>query len=612
MQVMMYAVPVYLADAAEITARDIQLMNWAALALTLPVILFSAQGIFLGAWRDLQARRLGMDVPVSLGLAAAFLGSLASLWRGSGPVWFDSVTMFVFLLLGSRWLEEGVRARAALLGSRLAPAVPAQTLVVDADGSVAPAVVLALAPGRRIRVAIGAVIPVDGTIVAGAGPVAEAVLTGESAPHWRAPGDPVLAGSLNLGEVLDVQVDAVGADSVLARVLRRMDQALGERTVLARLADRAARRFVLALLLITALCVIAWCWHDPSRALGVAIAVLVVSCPCALSLAVPATMAASAARLARRGLLLLDGSALETLGRARTVVFDKTGTLTCGAPVVTVDWLSGDPAAQRRCAAIALALEAQQPHPYARAICAELLRWFPELEPAALSQRITHLSRGVAAMADGEAWRIGQEQFAADRAVEGSGAVCLSRDGAVQVRFRFVDPLRPGAATRVAGLQAAGIRTVLLSGDHPAAADELAARVGIAESAGGLTPEGKLLRVRALQAAGPVVMVGDGLNDAPGFGAADLAIAVGDVSQALARGAGALLPDGDLTTLARALREARDALRRIRQNLAWALAYNLCAIPLAAGGWLTPWEAGLGMSLSSLLVVLNGMRPWKS
>lgn len=634
MQVMMYAYPIYIASSGEMSSGETRLMNWAGLVLTLPVMLFSAQGIFRNAWRGLIAGRLGMDVPVAVGLLAAFGGSLWSLWQGQGPVWFDSVTMFVFLLLASRWLEQAVRERALALTARLAPAVPAQALRLQGgEGVVVPVPVVGLRAGDHIRIPVGEVIPVDGRILGAGGPVAEALLTGESTPAWRGAGDAVLAGSLNLGEVLDVEVVAVGAESTLARILRRMDQAVAERAPIASLADAAAARFVAALLLITLCAAAVWCWVAPARALAVAIAVLVVSCPCALSLAVPATLAASTARLARRGLLLLDGQALEILGRARTFVFDKTGTLTMGRPELEVDGLEGPLRRQQALASVATALEAQQSHPYARAVCAALAERFPVLGVPRLEQRRTCLGAGVEGVIDGEVWRIGTRAFVAELSADApatqrpvstpqmlaaqlaqtaQGEAWLGNAQGLQLRFRFTDALRPGAAELLRSLRDQGARVVLLSGDHPAAVDALARQLGIAEARGGLSPEDKLAGIRALQADAPVVMVGDGLNDAPGFGAASLAIAVGRVTESLARGAGAIVPDGDLSSLAAAITESRGALRRIRQNLGWALAYNLCAIPLAAGGWLTPWEAGLGMSLSSLLVVMNGMRPWSS
>ncbi len=625
MQVMMYAYPIYIASNGEMSAAEMRLMNWAGLVLTLPVILFSAQGIFRNAWRGLRAGHLGMDLPVSIGLLAAFSGSLFSLWRGTGPVWFDSVTMFVFLLLASRWLEQRVRERALALTGQLAPAVPAQALRVEADvPTPRPVAVVALRAGDRIRVPVGEVIPVDGRIVEGAGPVAEALLTGESAPNWRACGERVLAGSLNLAEVLDVEVEAIGADSTLARILRRMDQAVAERAPMASLADAAAARFVAALLAITVLTALAWWWIDPARALGITIAVLVVSCPCALSLAVPATLAASTARLARRGLLLLDGQALEILGKSRMFVFDKTGTLTMGTPRVEIDWLGTAVEQRSALAAAVVALEAHQPHPFAAALCGALHAQFPLLAVHSIERRVSVLGKGVEGWLDGCCWRIGERGFvsaiagvspppSADQAPDSSaGEAWLGNAAGPMMRFRFVDELRPGAATLVQHLRSQGARVALLSGDRPVAVAHLAAQLGIAEASGGLAPEDKLAAIRALQADGPVVMVGDGLNDAPGFGASNLAIAVGRVTQALARGAGAIVPDGDLASLDAAVRESRGALQRIRQNLGWALIYNLCAIPLAACGWLTPWEAGLGMSLSSLLVVTNGMRPWSS
>ena len=626
MQVMMYAVPNYLATPGEITPAQEQLMQWASLALTLPVLLFSAQGLFSNAWTGLRAHHLNMDLPVSLGLLAAFGGSVWSLLRGSGPVWFDSVTMFVCLLLLARWLEQSVRDRALSASAQMSRPLPAQAWVLGPPPLHTPVLraVSALQPGELIRVQAGEAIPVDGRIVAGAGEVEEALLTGESTPVWRSTGDTVLAASSNLSSVLDIEVHAIGAQSVFARVIRQMDLALGQRAPIARLADRAAAHFVMGLLLVTALTALWWCWFAPARALGVVISVLVVSCPCALALAVPATLAASTARLARRGVLILQGHALETLASARTFVFDKTGTLTRGRPTVCADWLNTDPTGQRHAASLMLGLELGQNHPLARALCAFVQAEFPELTALAPQRMQTHTGDGVEGEVDGRIWRLGQRAYVEDLLRDGvpqhdagrndgpaESEIWLGTADGIVAIFRCSDSLRPDAAVLIAKLQSLGMTVCMLSGDRTEVVADLARTLGIAHARGGMRPADKLAEIRRLQARGPLVMVGDGLNDAPGLGGADLAIVVGRPAQALARGADMMLPAADLSSLGRALDEARSARRHIQQNLAWALAYNLLMIPLAAAGVITPWLAGLGMSISSLLVMVNGMRPWK-
>ncbi|HSF48540.1 MAG TPA: heavy metal translocating P-type ATPase metal-binding domain-containing protein, partial [Burkholderiales bacterium] len=332
MQVMMYAVPVYLAQG-EMTAEIESLMRWASLALTLPVLLFSAQPFFMGALRDLHNRRLGMDVPVALGIGAAFVASVWNTVAGAGEVYFDSVAMFVFLLLSARYLESLARHKAASAAEELVKIIPARARRISGlpgSRTYEDVVVPSLALGDRVLVKPGEVIPVDGIVIEGATRVDEALFTGESVAIPKHAGDLVIGGTLNTESPIVIEVSRVGAETVLAGIVRLLDRALGEKPRLAELADRAAGFFVLALLLAAAAVALAWSVVEPDRALAVTIAVLVVSCPCALSLATPAALAAATGSLARRGVLITRGHALETLARATHFVFDKTGTLTEG------------------------------------------------------------------------------------------------------------------------------------------------------------------------------------------------------------------------------------------------------------------------------------------
>ncbi len=672
MQVMMYTLPVYLAAPGEITTAQLRLMQWASLALTMPVLLYAARSFFVSAWQAARQRLLTMDQPIALGLLAASGGSVHAMLRGTGPVWFDSIAMLVFLLLAARWLERSVRRRALVLTAQHTRPAPLQAQRIDpATGLTEDCSVQQLVPGDCIRVEPGAVLPADGHVVQGCGPVEEALLTGEHAPVWRQPGDRVLAASTNLSQRLDVQVDAVGPGTVLARMMRQMDQALASRAPLATLADRAARHFVAGLLLLCVLVALYWSWRDPAQVLPVLVAMLVVSCPCALALAVPATLAASTARLGRNGMLVLQGHTLETLAQTRTIVFDKTGTLTQGRPSVQADWQGVSAQRQAVLAGHVLALESGQAHPLAQA----LSRFVAAAEAGSVrsDMQVTRsaLGQGVEGICDGVRWRLGQPGYVAalrrpdaeptvpivpvpvpvpdadagalavglrpaDAAEptaatpapttpapgnsdsdsnsngNGNGSVAwLGTADGLHASFVFQDALRPDAQSVVARLQQLQIRVCLFSGDHSASVQAVAAQLGIADAHGGLTPQQKHDAVRALQDApgvGPVVMVGDGLNDGPGFAAANLSIGMGHLAEALARGTDAVIPAASLAVLAQAVSEARGALRRMRQNLAWATVYNLVAIPLAAAGWLTPWQAGLGMSVSSLLVVLNATR----
>ncbi len=623
MQVMMYAIPVYLADSAEITSGQILLMNWASCVLTLPVMLYSARSLWRSAWTAFQLRHMNMDVPVVMGLLAAFLGSMMNLLKGQGPVWFDSITMFVFLLLAARWIESAVRARALLVTARLAPPIPAQTLRINTkSGSITPVAVAALGPGDRILVAAGEVIPVDGQILTGDSRIEEALLTGESLPIQRGPGDWVMAASTNLSQTLEIRVRAVAAETVLSRMLRKMDEASDSRTSMGQLADIAARRFVEGLLVIAAMTSVFWLWRDPTQALTATIAVLVVSCPCALSLAVPAALAASSRRLAEKGVFVLQGLAIENLARAKTIIFDKTGTLTEGKPKIQFDWSEPTEERQRYLSQVCLAIEAHQNHPLAMALIAKIAERFPSLEPIEMTHLKNVPGHGVEGRIGLQLWRLGSPAFV--MSLSGSrlpeyakfpaamSESCLGNEDGIQAWFGFEDALREGAQALIQRLQKLHYRLLMLSGDHVHAVKTLAHTLGIEEAYGQLLPEDKLAWIQDLAQRSPVVMVGDGLNDGPGLAAANVSIAMGASSQALIRGVDILIPSGSLNSLSAVLIEANLTRRIIIQNLIWALAYNLLAIPLAASGALTPWQAALGMSLSSLLVVINGVRPWKS
>ena len=373
MQVMMYLVPVYLAGG-EMTADIEQLMRIASLILTLPVVLYAAAPFFLGAWRDVRSRHLGMDVPVALGIAAAFAASVVATVTGGGQVYFDSVTMFVFLLLVARYFEMAARARAAAMQEQLAlqaPRVAERFAAWPGSDLAEPVAVGSLRAGDYLRVRPGAAVPADGTVAAGDSEVDERLLTGEARPRPKRCGDSLTGGSFNIGSPLVMRVARVGSDTVLAGILRLLDRAAAEKPRIARSADRAARYFVLALLVIAAVTAAAWFYVDPQRALWVTVAVLVASCPCALSLATPAALAAATGALHAHGVLIIRGNALESLARATHFVFDKTGTLTNGDLRLAGVLLPGEASKTRTrddCLALAAALEAGSAHPIARAL----------------------------------------------------------------------------------------------------------------------------------------------------------------------------------------------------------------------------------------------------
>ncbi|MDB5950470.1 MAG: heavy metal translocating P-type ATPase [Massilia sp.] len=623
MQVMMYALPVYLADDGTMDADMTALMQWSALLLTLPAVVYSAQPFWRGAWLGLKQRLPGMDLPVALGIAAAFGGSVASLLRGRGDVYFDSITMFIFLLLASRYLELSARRVAARALDALRHALPAAAArMAGYPASRATELVAAgqLCAGDVILVRPGEAIAADGVVVEagveGGAEVDLALLTGESRVQARAVGALLPGGAVNAGQPIVLRVTRAAGESTLALLVALVERAGLGKPRIALWADQVAGWFVLALLLLT-VCVFAF-WHaggfgvDPARAWQVAIAVLVVSCPCALSLATPTALAAATGRLVRRGVLVVQPHVLETLHRATHIVFDKTGTLTRGQPVLRQVATMGA-VARADCLAIAAALEESSTHPLGIAL----------REAAALADGVrlqAHALRhadgqGVEGTIDGVTYRLGSAAFAgaeADASADGEASRVFLADaetGELLARFELADALRIDAHEVVAYFRQRGMQVLLLSGDGEAVTQRVARELGIERALGGQMPHQKLAFVQALQAQGAVVaMVGDGVNDAAVLRAADVSFAMGGGSDLARMHADCVLLSNRLDSLGDCARTASLTLAVIRQNLVWATLYNLCAIPAAAVGLLNPWMSGVGMSLSSAVVVINALR----
>jgi Cu2+-exporting ATPase len=612
MQVMMYAFPVYIAEGA-MTGDIEQLMRIASLVLTLPVALWSAMPFYLGAWRDLRSGRAGMDVPVSLGIVIAFAASLWATWTASGDVYFDSVSMFVFLLLGARFLEMEARTKAMQTQEQLARMTPATAERVIGGGTERVAAA-SLQAGDLLRVRPGAAIPADGVVVEGVSAADEALLTGESRPVSKRPGDMLTGGAVNLEGVLTMRVTRVGEETVLAGIVRLMDRAQAEKPRIAQAADRVAQWFVAGLLVLTILAFAVWWQIDSSRAMWVAVAMLVVTCPCALSLATPAALTAATGAAYRDGVLITRGSALETLAQATHVVFDKTGTLTTGRMSLTGVTLLGTDSREQSLA-YAAALESWSEHPVGRA----LVQAVPGAHPVADGVR-TFAGEGVEGSVGGRLLRIGRAQFVAglhgqtlpgemDFAPDAVSVVALGDSRGWIALFMLEDVLRHEAPAVIRALINAGVRVSLLSGDRPQRARHAAAELGIEDCRGGATPSDKLAFVRELQSRGAIVaMVGDGVNDAPVLAQAQVSIAPGGGTPLAQVNADIILMGDRLDALVRTLLGSRRALRVIRQNLAWAVAYNAIALPLAIAGMVTPLVAAIGMSASSLVVVVNALR----
>jgi Cu2+-exporting ATPase len=617
MQVMMYAWPAYVAEPGDLTAEMEQLLRWASWVLSLPVMLFSCGPFFSAAWRDVLQRRVSMDLPVALGMGITFVVSTAGTFDPQGilgkEVYFDSLTMFVFFLLTGRWLELRLRDRTAGALDALMNRLPDSVARQRADGEFERVAVRRLQPGDVVRILPGEAFPADGAVLEGQTLADEALLTGESRPLSRGVGAPVIAGSHNLAAAVLVRVDRIGADTRFAQIVALMEQAASSKPHLAQLVDRIAKPFLIGVLLAAAGAAAFWWSHDPGHALMVAVAVLVVTCPCALSLATPAAMLAAAGALARQGVLVRRLGGLEALAEVDLVVFDKTGTLTRDALVLqAVRTRAGVSEAQAL--AMAMALAQQSLHPVSRALVAAgqgraVAAWRAQAVQEVAGQG---LYGQLACDGSDEAHpvRLGSTVFCGvTNAVPAGPHACLSDAQGWLATFELGEDIRADARTTVQALQAAGIEVHILSGDGAAAVARVATALGIAQARGACTPQDKLTFLQQAQQQGKkVAVVGDGLNDGPVLAGAHVSFAVGQAVPLARAQADFVVLSDRLASVGEAIQLAHRTLRVVRQNLWWAVAYNAICVPLAVVGWLPAWLAGLGMAASSLLVVINALR----
>ncbi len=583
------------------------ILRWVAMFLTTPIVFYSCAPFFRGALRDLRTRHLTMDVSVSLAIGGAYVAGIWTAISGSGELYFDAVGMFALFLLTGRYLERRARERTAAATAQLVNLLPPSCLRLNADGQAERILLSELNLHDRVQVLPGAVIPADGRIVEGQSSVDESLLTGEYLPLPRHAGDTVTAGTLNVESALTVQVIALGQDTRLSAIVRLLERAQADKPKLAQLADRAAQWFLLFSLACAAAIGLLW-WHlDASRAFWVVLAMLVANCPCALSLATPTALTTATGSLHRLGLLLTRGHVLEGLNQIDTVIFDKTGTLTEGRlqlhgirPLAQVD--------SDHCLALAAALESQSEHPIARA--------FGPARQAA-EQVVSHPGLGLEGRVEGRPLRIGSPGYACalsgcplPAAPDTHGQWLLLADNRQALAwFGLDDRLRDDAKALLDACRARGWHTLLLSGDSSPMVASVARTLGIDDTHGSLPPDAKLAILQRLHREGrKVLVVGDGVNDVPLLAAADISVAMGSATDLARTCADAVLLNNRLDTLVQALHMAGRTRRVIIQNLAWAALYNGLMLPFAAAGLITPVWAAVGMSLSSLTVVLNALR----
>ncbi|MFZ6861294.1 heavy metal translocating P-type ATPase [Undibacterium sp. Ji67W] len=628
MQIMMYAFPAYLVPVPQVdgdlTPDLDKLLKIASMLITVPVVGFSALPFFKAAWRDLHYRHIGMDVPVSLGILLTFFASVWATFRG-GVVYYDSAIMFVFLLLAARLIERKVQKKTTTALRVLTQLVPvaAQKLINYPHSREVQALdATALQTGDLVLVAPGGQIPADGVVLEGHSECDEALMTGESRPVLKTVGDTVIAGAINTNGTLIIKALKVGMETHLSSLIGMMETAATEKPPIVLLADKHASRFLGIILLVALLTGLVWVYLAPDRALWIAISVIVVTCPCALSLATPGVMSAAIGLLAKNGVLIKNGKAIQTMAEATHFIFDKTGTLTVGKLRVVNQLLQREVV---QAEGIAFVLASGSGHPAARAIADALAAQNENTSGMQVTDMHEVAGGGIEAQIDNHYYRLGSVDFALGLVLTSNAknkeefeippimrdatvSVLADQDGVIMM-FALADTLRVDAIETIKKLQERHKKILLLSGDRDEVVQGVARECGIADARADLSPADKFNIVQALQAQRAIVVViGDGMNDGPALSLANVAVAMGQGAPISQTRSDVLLMSNRLSDLDFGFVVANKAFRLIRENLIWAIAYNLFAIPAAVIGWLEPWHAALGMSLSSLIVVLNALR----
>ena len=608
MQVGMFAIGLHAGDISDISVEYRDYLRWVSALVATPVVFYAAGPFFSNAWRSLLAKSAGMDLPVSIAIGIAYLLSMIATIAGTGAVYFDSIIMFTFLLLLGRYLEMRARHQLGDPATALRAILPRSANVLRGEGSQQTHVATALADiavGDRILIKPGEVIAVDGVVVEGQSSVDESTFTGESLPQSKEAGDSVLGGTINIESPLQIKVSHSLDKSRLHAVYDMLVSAQASKPKIAAFADALAVKFVTTILLLATGTAAYWYSVVPQDAVWIGLSVLVVSCPCALSLATPTALTAAVSRLKAMGMLVVAGDVMDKFKHIDTVIFDKTGTLTSGHIQLTRCMTQAE-LDEDTCLALASAMERDSEHPIAKAF------QHVSLQTLVLEKRSNIPGSGVEATLDGHVYRMGQPMFCcgSEQTPPSDGQwVCLARDGELLAWFALSDSLRGQAAATIQALQQQGLRVDILSGDSDSEVARVASELGIEHWRARVSPEEKLNYLRELQARGKrVLMVGDGINDVGVLAGADLSVAMRMTSELAKTNADLILLNPDLRTLDSAIQTASRCHTVIQQNIGWALLYNACAIPLAMMGWVLPYQAAIGMSLSSLVVVINALR----
>ena len=607
MQVMMASMATWPEFNLDLSEGMDRLLRWVSLILTTPIVFYCSTEFFTGALRDLRTRHLTMDVSVSLAIAGAYGAGIWSTFTGQGDLYFDAAGMFALFLLSGRYLERRARERTSAATTQLVNLLPASCLRLATDGSSERILLSELQQGDQLLVPPGSLIPADGRILTGSSSIDESLLTGEYLPLTKAPGDTVAAGTLNIEGPLTIEILALGEETQLSAIVRLLERAQSLKPRLAELADSVAQWFLISVLLIAAIVGLIWWQIDSSRAFWIVLSLLVATCPCALSLATPTALTAATGSLHKLGLLITKGHVLESFQKVDTVIFDKTGTLTEGKltlkHIQTIAQLN-----EHECLELAAALEGHSEHPIARAFGRTVTAAYDVSSAPGL---------GLEGTVHNKKLRIGRPDYVSE--LGGYPAPPMPSDegqwlllGDTQQAlawFALDDQLRPDAPALLKTCRARGWKVLLLSGDSSPMVQQIAEQLQISDARGGLTPDDKLQVLKELHSQGRhVLMLGDGVNDVPVLAAADISIAMGSATDLAKTTADAILLSNRLSSLVSALAIAKKTRRVIIENLGWATLYNGLVIPFAAIGWVTPGWAALGMSVSSLLVVLNALR----